>query len=134
MPQGYYLPRNEGNETPWRWLFFDTETKTERWKDDHDIHTLDYGFALLWVRGRPSHPEQKQWFRFTDPLSFIRLVHECTAPRPRLMLCAHNLQFDAAITGLLPHLTDLGYRVVYFISDYGRQLYKLVSDDRTILC
>lgn len=131
---GYYLPRNERNEIPSRWLFFDAETKTERRDDGTEIQTLAFGWALFWYRERPTHPEQTHWHRFETSLEFIHLLHQCTASKERLMVCAHNLQFDSAIVGLIPHLSDLGYTVDYFISDYGRQLYKLHCDARSVLC
>ena len=134
MPGNYYVPPNEGNEIPWRWLFFDCEAISSPYKDAHELQTLDFGHALLWVRARPSHPEQAQWYRFGTPTELIKLIHSLAQPKQRLILCAHNLQYDAALTGLIPTLRDLGWEQDYFITDHGKQLYKLHHERRSLLC
>ena len=134
MPGNYYLPPNEGNEIPWRWLFFDCESISQPYHDAHELQTLDFGYALLWVRERKSHPEQLQWYRFTKPLELVKLLHSLAQPKQRLIVCAHNIQYHAALAGLIPNLRDLGWHDDFLITDTGKQLYKLHCEDRSLLC
>ncbi len=92
MPRtSHIIRKNITSTSPDRWIFFDVETMPIPQNDNTDLHKLRLGVALYWNK---TNKKPGQWFRFTEIHEFWEWVFSKLKKKGRLILLAHNSDFD----------------------------------------
>jgi hypothetical protein len=131
--RGRYLKRNHVSEYPAKFIFFDTETYRIKQDETYYVHQFRLGYAIFWRRATNSKTEVTEHHAIVDISRFFDWVDAHVASKERLLLLAHNVQFDAQVVGLFDELAERGFKLRKFISDYGRNIWSFRSTDRTII-
>lgn len=131
--RGRYLKRNHSSRYPSRFIFFDTETYRTPISDNEFQHTFRLGHAIFWRRASNENHELIEHHAITNVSAFFDWVVSKALSKDRLLLLAHNVQFDAQVLTLFDQLAARGFRLRKFITDYGKQIWLFRNADRTIL-
>jgi len=124
---------NKKCELPYHYLFFDTETHQKKIGKGDIQHFLKLGVALYWRRRPDRGKDTLKRLKFTNPEEFWDFVEDCVPSRSRLVITAHNLEFDVGIVQGFKALSNRGYEPTKLIIDNRRQIWKFRKDDKTLL-
>jgi len=124
---------NKKCELPYHYIFFDTETRQKDIGKGDLQHFLKMGVALYWRRRPDRGQDTLKWQKFTKPGQFWDFVEECVSSKSRLLIIAHNLEFDMGIVQGFKHLENRGYIPTKLIIDNRRQIWKFRQGDKTLL-
>ena len=124
---------NKKCELPYHYIFFDTETR-QKASDNGDLeHFLKIGVALYWRRRPDRANTSLKWQKFTTSTQFWDFVESCVPSKSRLVITAHNLEFDMGIVKGFKALEKRGYKPTKLIIDSRRQIWKFRKGDKTLL-
>jgi hypothetical protein len=84
-------------------IFFDTESYSNKLNDLTEEHRLKMGYALYWNRINNT----EEWLYFTKAAQFWDFVEEKAKDKSELLIYAHNTDFDFKMTN---GLKELSYR------------------------
>lgn len=130
----HYIKDNKTSTTPTDFIFFDTET-TPKVNVDGDIEQpFKLGVGLYWRRRDDRSTDTLQYIRFKNIARFWRFVDDHTENKRRLLLVAHNLQFDFMVLGGFSYLRHLKYDLTKLIVNNKTNIFTYRRDKRTILC
>lgn len=124
---------NKKCELPYHYLFFDTETRQKDIGQGSLQHFLKLGVALYWRRRPDRDKSQLKWQKFTKPSQFWDFVEAQVPSKSRLVIIAHNLEFDMGIVQGFKQLQKRGYQPTKLIIDSRRQIWKFRNGDKTLL-
>ena len=124
---------NKKCEIPYHLLFFDTETRQKDIGNGDLQHFLKLGVALYWRRRPDRGKDTLKWCRFTKSSQFWDFVEEVVPSKSRLIIIAHNLDFDMGIVKGFKALETRGYEPTKLIIDNRRQIWKFRNDNKTLL-
>lgn len=107
--RAHWVKLNHQCRIPKRWVFFDTETQSER-IDGEEVQTWRTGAAVRWRHGlkRGDYVERCV---FDTPLSLWQWVTAFCHSEQRTIVFAHNLGFDTRIAQILDILPTLGWQL-----------------------
>lgn len=131
----HYLKENKTSGYPREFIFFDTETfmSPAETKGEYE-HTLRLGVACYLQLRDDRTTDTEVWLDFYDLDTFWDFVFSHARPKQRLLLMAHNLDFDAEVTGLFGRMESESFLPKKIILDFGRHIWRFAEDRRTILC
>ncbi|GAI91012.1 unnamed protein product, partial [marine sediment metagenome] len=124
---------NKKCELPYHYIFFDTETRQKDIGKGDLQHFLKLGVALYWRRRPDRDKSQLKWIKFTKSSQFWDFVEACVPSKSRLVIVAHNLEFDMGIVKGFKQLQKRGYEPTKLIIDSRRQIWKFRKGDKTLL-
>lgn len=94
LPVRLTIPEAKRVSIPRKFIFFDTETVSERLPGCMIRHRLKLGHAIYWQREREDRPEVLEDHPFTDAADFWQWVTDKVHNRETLHIIAHNVSFD----------------------------------------
>ena len=124
---------NKKSEIPFHYIFFDTETRSKEIGDGQLQHFLKLGVALYWRRRPDRGKDTFNKIHFTKPGQFWDFVEASAVSKSRLVIVAHNLEFDMGIVKGFRELEKRGYEPTKLIIDNRRQIWKFRKDNKTLL-
>lgn len=105
----HWIKGNEQSRIPKRWITFDTESRTQKGKDE-ETQSWRIGAAVRWRRDLKSGQAVESCI-FDDPSSLWIWVTDFCRSETRTVITAHNLGFDIRIAQALEILPRLGWRL-----------------------
>ncbi|GAH97592.1 unnamed protein product, partial [marine sediment metagenome] len=96
---------------PHHFVFFDTETLPFKIDKSTQEHKLRLGVALEWIYEGNFKKKVEQWFNFKTPDEFWAFIISKNYKKERLVVIAHNLQYDMRIVNGFEQLKKRGYRL-----------------------
>ncbi|GAI70794.1 unnamed protein product, partial [marine sediment metagenome] len=124
---------NKKCELPYHYIFFDTETRQKDIGEGNLQHFLKLGVALYWRRRPDRANDTVKWLKFTKPGQFWDFIEASVPSKSRLVIVAHNLEFDMGIVKGFKALERRGYEPTKLIIDSRRQIWKFRKGDKTLL-
>ena len=124
---------NKKCEIPFHYIFFDTETRQKDIGGGDLQHFLKLGVALYWRRRPDQGKDTLKWLKFTKATEFWDFIEASVPFKSRLVIVAHNLEFDMGIVDGFKALEKRGYQPNKLIIDNRRQIWKFRKDDKTLL-
>lgn len=128
MRKEHILKSLRNIETPTEFIFFDTESTTEKVESNKVKHTLSFGVAKYIRFDRIGDIIGEKELMFTTPEEFWKFVNVKISTRHTLYLVAHNIKYDATMVQAWQNLPRLGFEVSYvfaeghtFISQWKRE-------------
>ena len=108
----HILSHNKGCEYPRDVVVVDTETVEVDLGDGLTGHKLAFGWAFYARRVRGDEWTGEAWFRFDTPSAFWTWVARRCRKRGRLVLYAHNVEFDGQVLDCFGEMHRRRWRVV----------------------
>src|SRR5690349_979273 len=105
----HYVKPNETTRLPRRYVFLDTEARMRRVAVGAE-QTWRLGVACYVVREKNAAPRER-WADYTSPGKLWEDVSDHCRKDTRTILWAHNLGYDARISGVFEHMPRLGWRL-----------------------
>lgn len=129
----HWIKPNDGTQTPRRFIFLDTESRTE---------TTAFGERQTWRCGVANYVywtdrgELKQrYVEYTEPEQLWADIVAHTRKRARTVLYAHNLPYDMRIANLIVGLMTVGWHLDQIRLDSRGSWSRWTSDTKSlILC
>jgi len=100
---------NETTRLPRRYIFMDTEARMRRVKVGNE-QTWRLGVAC-YVVAEKGDPPRERWADYVEPGKLWEDVSAHCRKGARTVLWAHNLGYDARISGVFEHMPRLGWRL-----------------------
>ncbi|GAI35029.1 unnamed protein product [marine sediment metagenome] len=115
MRVSHYVKDNKTSSMPTDFIFFDTET-TPKVSVNGDIEQpFKLGVALYWRRRSDQPSDTLEYLHFTNIATFWDFVVDHTQAKRKLILVAHNLQFDFMVLGGFGYLRLKGFELTNLI-------------------
>ena len=134
MRISHYLKDNKTSRYPADFIFVDTET-TPRVLENGDIdQPFKLGVALYWRRREDQNKDTLEYLRFTNIARFWEFVVRHTLDKRKLVLVAHNLQFDFMVLGGFGQLRLLGFELTKLIVNGKTSIFTYRRGHQSILC
>ena len=134
MRINHYLKDNKTSRYPSDFIFFDTET-TPKVLENGDIdQPFKLGVALYWRRRDDQNKDTLEYLRFTNISKFWEFVVAHALDKRKLVLVAHNLQFDFMVLGGFSHLKLLGFELTKLIVNGKTSIFTYRRGHQSILC
>ncbi len=114
-------------------IFFDTETNQKVLPSGDTIHTLKLGWACYMRKQDTNRPEKLDWLFFTKAVEFWDFVADKTAPKNKLWIIAHNLNFDFTVVKGFKNLRQAGYKIKFFYCSGVTTLIKIKGPKKSIM-
>lgn len=108
----HILSHNRGGEYPRDVVVVDTETNEVELPDGSRGHVLAFGWAMYSRRARGDEWTREQWHRFATRGEFWTWLVRRVRARGRLIVYAHNAEFDAMVLDAFGELRRRGWRLV----------------------
>jgi len=130
----HYLKGNKTSAYPSDFIYFDAET-TPVTRDNGDIdQPFKLGVGLYWRRRPDRSLDTLEYIRFTNIAKFWKFVDDKALPKRKLILIAHNLQFDFMVLGGFSYLRRKGYDLTGLITNGKTNIFSYKKNSKTILC
>lgn len=117
--RAHLLAENKSTAQPRLHIFVDVESQIddprEGWRDHH----FQLGWALFWRRRSGGRSDQLEWYKIESPVEFWEWVERHVRTKTRLLLVAHNVDYDLLILRAFFHLPRLGWELQRFYLDQG---------------
>jgi len=134
MRVSHYLKDNKTSRYPGDFIFFDTET-TPKVLENGDIdQPFKLGVALYWRRRDDRDKDTLEYLRFTKIPDFWKWVAAHALAKRKLVLVAHNIQFDFMVLGGFSQLRLQGFELTKIITNGKSNILTYRCDNRSILC
>ncbi|GAI75004.1 unnamed protein product, partial [marine sediment metagenome] len=134
MRISHYITDNKTSNYPSDFIFFDTET-TPTVSVNGDIdQPFKLGVGLYWRRRDDRSSDTLEYIRFTDIDRFWDWVIAHTLANRRLILVAHNIQFDFMVLGGFSYLRLKGFDLTKLITNGKTNIFTYRRNKQTILC
>ncbi len=127
------LRGNASSALPTRLIFVDTETRPRPLRDDLLEHELRLGVACFWQRAGAKQPEREEWLDFTHAEAFWSWLERRAIAGKRLVLFAHNTQFDLQALGGPQELARRGWTVPPPVIDSERVILRAKREGASLL-
>ncbi|GAI82751.1 unnamed protein product, partial [marine sediment metagenome] len=134
MRVSHYIKDNKTSSMPSEFIFFDTETSPKVLVNGDIEQPFKLGVALYWRRRDDRPSDTLEYFRFTRIPDFWAWIDEHVRPKGKLLLIAHNLQFDFMVLGGFSALRVLGYDLTKLITNGKVNVFSYRKDKKVILC
>lgn len=118
---------------PSRVIFFDTETSQNRFADNKIVHELRLGYAAMTRTRRGEQLRVQSDLTFRDPATFWDWVETKCAPKSRLIMVAHNLNFDLPILHAFTELPKRDWELKGFYSKGQVNIFRWAKEDQKII-
>jgi len=128
----HLLTPNKREFRPRYHIFFDIETDVGFYKDNWREHHFRLGWALFWRRGDHRQGQTLEWFEIEDQELFWEWVEAKAHSKSRLLLIAHNVEYDAFILGAFHILPERGWELTRFYSGSSVAIYTWRKKSKTI--
>ncbi|GAJ09090.1 unnamed protein product, partial [marine sediment metagenome] len=134
MRISHYLQGNKTSRYPGDFIFFDTET-TPKVLENGDIdQPLKLGVALYWRRRDDQNKDTLEYLRFTSIPKFWAFVASHALAKRKLVLVAHNMQFDFMVLGGFNYLRVMGFELTKLIVNSKTNIFTYRRGQQSILC
>jgi len=133
MRKSHLLKANEGQEFPEEFIFFDAETFPVKISEEEVEHRFRLGVALYWRNRKKECQDTLEWLKFSDLNQFWDFVIQKNLPKRRLILMAHNIEFDMKVLKGFEALKFRGYHLIKLISESFVNIWKFRQNKKTIL-
>jgi len=133
MKKAHLLTKNKGEEFPEDFIFFDTETFEVPLSEDLVEHKFRLGVALYWRTNVKDSQDILQWLKFTDPGVFWDFVVEKALAKRRLILMAHNIQYDMKVLKGFERLKNRNWKLTKMISEHFVNIWKFKKGTKTLM-
>lgn len=133
MRKPHPLKRNKSNQQPTRVIFFDTETTQVTLPAGDIEHHLKLGQACFVRLDSAGQVIKREWLCFRDPDTFWDWCVKHATTKTRLIMVAHNLDFDVLVLGGFRPLNDRGYLLKMLIVTSGANIWRFSNGKSTIL-
>lgn len=111
----HWLSTNRGDRRPSALLFLDVETRIDRPDYRTQEHSFKLAVACFCVYSPDQGLQPHQWRYLTSGLSLWEWAGELAREHKRLLVVAHNIDFDARASRAFYHLPRLGWTPSYCI-------------------
>lgn len=128
----HLLTPNKRKFKPSLHIFFDIETRVGVFKENWREHRFKLGWALFWRKRGGDHRDQLEWYQIETKEEFWTWVEKHTRAKSRLLLIAHNVEYDAFILGGFIILPDRGWTLTRFYSGQQVAIYTWRKGTKTI--
>lgn len=129
----HILEPNKSGGVPSRFIFFDTETKEQKLDNKYKVHNLWFGYALYWRFPRPHQLKDERWCYFETPQEFWGFVFRNFDKKSKLVLIAHNIQYDFQVVKGFKYLRRAGFKPNKIILNGTANIWQFRKDTKTIL-
>lgn len=134
MRISHYLQGNKTSRFPCDYIFFDTET-TPKVLENGDIdQPFKLGVALYWRRRDERDKDTLEYLHFTKIPDFWEWVASHALAKRKLVLVAHNIQFDFMVLGGFNYLRVMGFELTKLIVNSKTNIFTYRRDHQSILC
>lgn len=130
----HIIQDNKTSSMPAEFIFVDTETTPKVLQNGDIEQPFRLGVALYWRRRDDRQSDTLEYLRFTNIAEFWQFVDGHAQAKRKLILVAHNLQFDFMVLGGFSYLRTLGYELTKLITNGKSNIFSYRRDKRTILC
>ncbi|MBA7642100.1 hypothetical protein ES703_49786 [subsurface metagenome] len=130
----HYIQDNKTSRYPCDFVFFDNETNPTVNVNGDIEQPFKLGVALYWRRRDDQEADTLEYLRFTNIAKFWKFVDKHCLDKRRLILVAHNLQFDFMVLGGFGYLRRLGFELTKLISNGKTNIFTYRNNNRSILC
>jgi len=113
-------------------IFFDIETDVGPYVKEWREHRFRLGWALYWRRGGSDRQDVREWYEIKSPEAFWEWVERHTSSKSRLLLVAHNIEYDSFILGAFRILPERGWELTSWYSGSHVAIYRWRKKGRTI--
>jgi hypothetical protein len=133
MSRPHRLRGNASSELPSRIVLLDTETRGVAIRPNLEEHRLRLFSALYWQRAGNKSPEREEWRRGTMAGQLWEWLDRRVTAGKRLVVIAHNTQFDLQALGGAAELARRGWTVTKGIIDAERVIFRVEREGRSML-
>lgn len=126
------LRKNARTKLPSRFIFYDCETFPEAFTETIERHSLKVGYACYVSRVTKSLRWQETWLKFTTASQFWDFVDSKAEKKKRLMLVAHNQNFDFMVVNGFVELVKRGWELTRHIITSNLFIARFKKDSCTI--
>lgn len=130
----HVLKDNKGNGYPEHFIFFDTETLQIPIGNETYEHRLRLGVACHWRWRKDGVTPKKEYKEFKTQKVFWDWLDNHTQERKRMILIAHNLQFDMKVMAGFEHLKRRGWKAHKMILNGTTNIWEFRNGRKTIMC
>lgn len=113
-------------------IFFDVETDLGLFVDNWREHTFKLGWALFWRKGEEGRKDELEWYYILNGEDFWEWVESKARSKTRLLLIAHNIEYDAFILGGFYLLPERGWTLTRFFTASQTAIYTWKKEGKTI--
>ncbi len=128
MRKPHFLTQNAKQESPSICIYVDTETLPVTIKEGVTDQRLLFGWAC-YRRRKDGQWMAADWIRFEKRKTFWDWVDSRLKDRQKIYIYAHNLNFDAAVLGMLAELTSREFTLEDCMIDDPPTMFKWVRRD-----
>lgn len=128
----HLLTPNKRTFKPQYHIFFDIETDVGEFKENSREHTFKLGWALFWRRRGGGFQDTLEWYEIEDQEAFWEWVEWHANSKSRLLLIAHNVEYDAFILGAFHILPKRGWELTRFYTGSQVAIYSWRKGSKTI--
>lgn len=128
----HLLTPNKQTFKPSLHIFFDIETDVGDFEENWREHRFKLGWALFWRRESKDRKDNLEWYEIEDKEGFWEWVEKHARSKTRLVLVAHNIDYDAFVTGAFVILPEYGWSLTRFYSGSGVSIYTWRKKSKTI--
>lgn len=129
----HVLRKNARTKLPSRFIFYDCETFPETYTESIDKHALKLGHACHATRDTKSLKWRETWLKFTKKKTFWDFVCSKAEKKTRLMVVAHNQNFDFMVLNGFVELVKRGWELTRHIITSSLFIARFRKDSCTIM-
>lgn len=126
------LRENKSSQYPLQYIFFDTETERIKVGDDQFDHRLKLGWLNYVHLPHGKFLGTDDWFFFTSVDQFWDYIDNLKLNKSRILLFAHNIDFDLQVLDYMNQLSSRGYEVKKVVLD-NRFILQCRKSSKTLL-
>ncbi len=130
----HIIKDNKTSSMPSEFIFVDTETSPKVLENGDIDQPFRLGVALYWRRRDDQPSDTLEYLKFTSIAKFWDFVAARALPKRKLILVAHNLQFDFMVLGGFSFLRLKGFELTKLITDGKSNIFTYRKDKQTVLC
>lgn len=127
------LNRNKRTTHPSLFVFVDTETYTYKIEDGKEYQKLFLGVCFLCKFNQDGTIARKSEHTFNTAEQFWYLVNQFVTSKQRVVVIAHNMNFDATILKYRTNLDKMGWSCSFYFDKGLTFISEWKKDNRTIL-
>lgn len=134
MRISHYIKDNKTSHYPEDFIFFDTETTPKVLVSGDIEQPFKLGVALYWRRRDDRANDTLEYLHFTNIANFWEFVVSHALVKRKLVVVAHNIQFDFMVLGGFSHLKLLGFELTKLITNNKTNIFTYRRNHQSILC
>lgn len=125
------LKHNKKGEFPRHFLFVDTETYQKR-NGSKIIHKFKLGYCAYWRNDLRTEKNQVKYYPLEKISDFYKVLESIIHSRMRLIIVAHNINFDMPVLKVFKSLSKLNFNCIKAISKGQCNIFIFRRKDVTI--